>query len=74
MVAFGTLCEKELLPTAIRARFKAVKSFGIFEVDQSYLPGNDAIIKAKNALRNLRSNTRRGLMPWRTLSIRQYAP
>jgi hypothetical protein len=42
-VEIGTLCERELLPTAIRARFNTVKSFGIFEVDQSYLPANDAI-------------------------------
>jgi hypothetical protein len=62
IVAFGTLREKKLLPTAIRAQFKAVKSFDIFEVHQSHLPEKDAIIKAKNALRNLRSNTRRGLM------------
>jgi hypothetical protein len=33
MVAFGTLCEKELLPTAIRTRFMAVKSLGMFKVD-----------------------------------------
>jgi hypothetical protein len=63
MVDFGTLSKKELLPTAIRARFKAVKSVGIFEVDQSYLPANNAIIKARNTLRNLVSNTRRGLIP-----------
>jgi hypothetical protein len=43
MVAFGTLREKELLPTVIRARFMAVKSFGVFEIDQDYLPANDAI-------------------------------
>jgi hypothetical protein len=74
IVAFGTLREKELLPTAIRACFMAVKSYGIFDavsingvsdkIDSfdfvrrttNYANRNNIlVIKAKNALRNLRS-------------------
>jgi hypothetical protein len=43
MVAFGTLREKETSLTALRARYRAVESFGILAVDQSYLPANDSI-------------------------------